>query len=135
LYPGRKVIVWAHNAHITYQQAANAPKSMGIFVAERRKAEVYTIGLFMGRGAAGENNHALYEIQAPAADTFDAVMSNAGARYAFVDFSSAKPGPATGWMFAPIVMRIWGRTPTTVTPASGYDGVLTIDTVTPPEYR
>ncbi|MFC0131099.1 hypothetical protein CR105_04570 [Massilia eurypsychrophila] len=65
----------------------------------------------------------------------DAVMSNAGARYAFVDFSTAKPAPATSWMFAPIVMRDWGVRPVTLIPASGYDGVLYIDTVTPPDYR
>lgn len=135
LYPGRKVIVWAHNAHVTYQRPANAAKSMGAFVAERRKAEVYTIGLFMGRGAATLNNRVKYQIAAPAAGTFDAVMTNAGARYAFVDFSTARPAAETSWMFAPIVMRDWGTNAATVTPASAYDGVLFIDTVTPPEYR
>ncbi|MET0856299.1 MAG: erythromycin esterase family protein [Telluria sp.] len=135
LYPGRKVIVWAHNAHITYQQAPNAAKTMGNYVGERRKAEVYTVGLFMGRGAAAQNNQARYEIAAPAAGTFDAVMSNGGAKYAFVDFSAARPAPETSWIFAPIVMRSWGVNSANLTPALGYDGVLYIDTVTPPEYR
>ncbi|MES2758273.1 MAG: erythromycin esterase family protein [Pseudomonadota bacterium] len=135
LYPGRKVIVWGHNAHISYQPQPNGQRSMGSFAAERRKAELYTIGLFMGRGAAAMNNRARYDIAAPTADTFDAVMSNAGARYAFVDFSTAKPAPATSWMFAPIVMRDWGVRPVTLIPASGYDGVLYIDTVTPPDYQ
>ncbi|MDL2354632.1 MAG: erythromycin esterase family protein [Pseudomonadota bacterium] len=134
LYPGRKVIVWAHNAHVTYQRPTNATQSMGAFVAQRRKAEVYTIGLFMGRGAATLNNRVKYQIAAPAAGTFDAVMTNAGARYAFVDFSTAMPAAETDWMFAPIVMREWGTNATTVTPASAYDGVLFIDTVTPPDY-
>jgi erythromycin esterase len=135
MYPGRKVIVWAHNAHISYQAYANGPRSMGSFVAERRKAEVYTIGLFMGRGAASTNKRVNYDIAAPAAGSFDAVMSNAGARYAFVDFSTAPPAPATGWIFAPISMRTWGTMAAMTTPASGYDGVLYIDAVTPPEYR
>lgn len=135
LYPGRKVIVWAHNAHITYEQAPNEAKMMGSFVAERRKDEVYTVGLFMGRGAAAMNNRARYEIRAPAAGTFDAVMTNAGAKYAFVDFSTARRAPETGWIFAPIAMRSWGQKADMLTPALGYDGVLYIDTVTPPEYR
>jgi erythromycin esterase len=135
LYPGRKVIVWAHNAHITYQPGAGYPKMMGAIVAERRKAEVYTVGLFMGHGAATMNDREPYEIAAPAAGTFDAVMTNGGARYAFVDFSTAKPGPETSWIFAPIVMRSWGTKPELATPASGYDGVLYIDAVTPPQYR
>lgn len=135
LYPGRKVIVWAHNAHITYEQAPNAAKMMGSFIAERRKAEVYTVGLFMGRGAATTNSRVRYEIKAPTAGTFDAVMSNAGAQYAFVDFSSAARAPETGWIFSPIAMRSWGQKADMLTPARGYDGVLYIDTVTPPEYR
>jgi erythromycin esterase len=135
LYPGRKVIVWAHNAHITYERAPNAAKTMGNYVGERRKAEVYTVGLFMGRGTAAQNNRVRYEILAPAAGTFDAVMSNGGAKYAFVDFSTAKPAPETGWIFSPIVMRSWGLNPVTLTPALGYDAVLYIDAVTPPEYR
>jgi erythromycin esterase len=135
LYPGRKVIVWAHNAHVTYEPAPNGAKTMGSFIAERRKAEVYTIGLFMGRGAATTNSRARYEINAPAAGTFDAVMTNAGARYAFVDFSTAAPAPETGWIFSPIAMRSWGKKADMLTPARGYDGVLYIDTVTPPEYR
>jgi erythromycin esterase len=135
MYPGRKVIVWAHNAHVTYEQVPDAAKMMGNFVAERRKAEVYTVGLFMGRGAATTNSRARYEIPAPAAGTFDAVMTNGGARYAFVDFSTAAPAPATGWIFSPIAMRSWGQQTQMLTPARGYDGVLYIDTVTPPDYR
>lgn len=135
LYPGRKVIVWAHNAHVTYEQAPKGPKMMGSFIAERRKAEVYTVGLFMGRGAAATNAGSSYEITAPTAGTFDAVMTNAGLRYAFVDFSAAQRAPETGWIFSPIAMRSWGKQVDMLTPARGYDGVLYIDTVTPPEYR
>ena len=62
-------------------------------------------------------------------------MSNAGARYAFVDFSTAAQAPETGWIFSPIAMRSWGQKAEMLTPARGYDGVLYIDTVTPPEYR
>jgi erythromycin esterase len=134
-YRGRKVIVWAHNSHISYQRPRGSAKMMGEFVAERRKAEVYTVGLFMGRGAAADNSRRRYDIEAPAADTFDAVMTHGGARFAFVDFSSAGPGPDTGWMFSPIVMRHAGKNPEVMTPAGGYDGVLYIDTVTPPDYR
>jgi erythromycin esterase len=135
LYPGRKVIVWAHNAHVTYEQAPHAAKMMGSFIAERHKAEVYTVGLFMGRGAATTNSRSRYEIKAPAAGTFDAVMSNAGTQYAFVDFSTAARAPETEWIFSPIAMRSWGQKADMLTPARGYDGVLYIDTVTPPDYR
>jgi erythromycin esterase len=135
LYPKRKVIVWSHNAHIAYQQPAGLPKPMGAYVAQRRKAEAYSIGLYMGRGVAQHNNGARYRIDAPQPGTMEAVLANGGAKYAFVDFASARNSPGAAWMFAPIRSRDWGTTPVTLTPAQSYDALLYIDSVTPPVRR
>jgi len=61
LYLDEKIIIWAHNAHITYDQSRRtAPggglsnialtNPMGAFLYEARKVEIYTIGLYMIRG-------------------------------------------------------------------------------------
>ena len=51
IYPDRKVIVWAHNAHIGTGYPWNGVnKNMGAWIAETRKPETYSIGFFMGRG-------------------------------------------------------------------------------------
>ncbi|MFN7220341.1 MAG: erythromycin esterase family protein [Burkholderiales bacterium] len=55
MYPNRKFIVWAHNAHIGagypwWQAGLRDVKGMGAWIAEKRKSETYSIGLFMGRG-------------------------------------------------------------------------------------
>jgi hypothetical protein len=60
------------------------------------------------------------------------VLANGGVKYAFVDFSRAKPGTGADWIFKPIVAREWGTNPTRITPADSDDGVIYIDTVTPP---
>ena len=132
-YPGRKVIVWAHNAHINYERAGEKP--MGSHIAARRKAQAYTIGLFMGHGAAGLNDHQRYEIPAPPPGSFEALLAGTGKPIGFVDFSKAPRTEATTWIFQPIVLRDWGTVPLTQTPAAAYDGVLYVDTVKPPDYR
>ena len=133
LYPGRKVVVWAHNFHVAKEPSGHWQRAMGAWVAERRGAEVYTIGLFMGRGAATLNNRSRYAIPAPDPDSLEAILASAGWRSSFVDFSDPRM-PADSWRRMPLRTRDWGTTPMTLTPARAYDGAIYVDTVTPPEY-
>lgn len=136
MYTGRKMIVWAHNVHIARQpESANGQKPMGSWVATHRKpGEVYSVGIYMGRGVGAMNDRKRYEIKVPLADSFEAVLANAGRRMSFVDFSHAAPSSATAWMFQPIDVRDWGLYGKHFAPASLYDAVVYIDTVTPPDY-
>ncbi len=131
LYPNRKVIVWAHNDHIARQPADATPKLMGSYLAERRKAELYTVGIFMGSGAQKFNDGKVVSISPPAPETMEAVLANGAATYGLVDFSRAKAEPASAWMFEPIIARSWGINPQAIIPSQAYDAVLYIDTVTP----
>jgi erythromycin esterase len=136
MYTGRKMIVWAHNVHIARQpESGNEQKPMGSWLAKRRKpGEVYSVGIYMGRGVGAMNDRKRYEINVPLADSLEAVLANAGRRMSFVDFSHASPSPATSWMFQPIDSRDWGLYGRRFSPASLYDAVVYIDTVTPPDY-
>jgi erythromycin esterase len=107
-FPGRKVIVWAHNFHIEKRRAESAPQAMGAWVAERRGHEVYTLGLFMGRGVATWNNRARYEIVNPPPDSLEAVLASAGWKMSFVDFSRA-PVTEGSWMRTPDPRARLGR--------------------------
>ena len=134
MYPGRKVIVWAHNFHVAKESySAGSPRVMGSWVAQRRGADVYTIGLYMGRGVGTLNNRSRYEIVAPPPDTLEAILASAGWRASFVDLSDPAM-PADSWRRMPLRARDWGTTPSTLTPARTYDGLIYIDTATPPEY-
>ena len=62
LYPGRKIMVWAHNFHIRHDNPATTSRqpTMGQWIRERFRNELYTIGLYMDRGTAAQNNRVVY---------------------------------------------------------------------------
>lgn len=144
LHPGKKVIVWAHNAHIQHRgygsvpadSAARSrqPRTMGTWVAEQHRPELYTIGLFMYRGSSAANDRSLIPVTRPTPGSLESILHGAPWRYAFVDLSRATPGPGTGWMFGETTAKAWGRTPQPVVPRDEYDGILFIDTTWPPHY-
>lgn len=129
LYPGRKVIVWAHNNHIAYDKGPGKFTSMGAHLARKRKDELYTIGLYMGRGAAAQNDGAHYAIAPAGAGSLEAVLANGGWKYSFVDLKA----DAKAWPNLPMNVRDWGTAAEVITPARSYDGLIYIDTVTPPD--
>ena len=143
LYPGKKVIVWAHNFHIQHREntrnagdtANRAPRTMGTWVAERHRRELYTIGLFMYRGSAALNNRRPYPIAQSRSGSLESILHQAPWRYSFVDFSQAKRERGSDWMWKPISALSWGTQPEVLVPRNEYDGVLFIDTVHLPNYR
>ncbi|MFZ6710282.1 erythromycin esterase family protein [Undibacterium sp. TC9W] len=136
VYPKKKIIVWAHNFHIANDWADKAhAKTMGVWMAEKRRKEMYTIGLYMGRGVLGSYGKESYtEIAAPPAGGMESVLANGRLKMSFIDFSQAKPDASNSWMFTPGHARYWGMTPEAITPAKAYDAVIYIDNVTPSEY-
>lgn len=131
-FPGRKAIVWAHNFHVSREPRAHADSgTMGTIVARRRGAEVYTVGLYMGRGVAAENDRSPYDIAPLAPNSLEAILASAGWKTSFTDLS--KP-PIPSWAGETLESLEWGRFPVKIVPSRAYDGVVYIDTVTPPEY-
>ena len=133
-YPGRKVIVWAHNFHVAKDRARDMGRTMGTWTAERRGAEVYTIAMYMGRGVGAQNDRTLYEIKRAPDNSLEAILASAGFRYAFADLG-ASGKPAGSWMNEVLVAREWGAGITHIVPSRAYDGVVYVDTATPPRYR
>jgi len=136
LYPGKKVIVWAHNAHIQHREhTARVPRSMGTWVADRHRKEVYTIGLFMYRGSAATNDRRPYSILQSRSGSLESILHRAPWRYSFVDFSQATKTRGSEWMWNRLTGLSWGRTVELFVPRDEYDGVLFIDKVHVPTYR
>jgi erythromycin esterase len=137
MYPNRKVIVWAHNAHIgvgyPYQPIS---KSMGAWIAETRKAETYSIGLFMGRGGQVMNasTRQVLPFWALEDNSLEAIMASTKRKMSYVDFSQARPAAGNEWIFSPISAKDWGTAPMKFIPSNVFDAVLYIDDVTPPKY-
>jgi erythromycin esterase len=143
LYPGKKVIVWAHNFHIQHRENTGgsadtpsaSPRTMGTWVAERHRSELYTIGLFMYRGRAAQNNRHPYPIVQSRSGSLESILHRAPWRYSFIDFSQARRERGSEWIWKPIIGLSWGRTPERFVPRDEYDGVLFIDKAHVPDYR
>ncbi|MGD2218008.1 MAG: erythromycin esterase family protein [Gemmatimonadales bacterium] len=138
LYPGKKIIVWAHNAHVRHDGLAVQPypaRTMGSWLAERRGEELYTIGLYMYRGHAARNYSSVYEVARIPAGSLESMLSKADAPWHFLDLSGAQLEPGASWMFTPSVAMLDGSRRETLVPRDQYDGIVFIDSVSPPHYR
>ncbi|MEO5818481.1 MAG: erythromycin esterase family protein [Gemmatimonadaceae bacterium] len=139
LYPGKKVVVWAHNAHIRHLEkpdaVARSSRNMGSWVADRHRPELYTIGLYMYRGSGADNDRTPYPIVQSQSGSFESILHQAPWRYTFVDFSKEQRERGSEWIWTAVNALEWGRQPDRFIPRDEYDGVLFIDTVHPPRYR
>ena len=136
LYAGRKIMVWAHNFHIRHDNASTTSRqpTMGQYLREAFRHELYTIGLYMDRGTAAQNDRSIYAITPAPPNFMEWVMANSGSPTLFMDFLHQAPSEGNGWMFQPTLQREWGVNGFTMVPRDQYDGVLFIDTVKSPAY-
>jgi erythromycin esterase len=137
LYQGRKIMVWAHNFHIRHDHmatAADAPPTMGKWVRERFRDQLYTIGLYMNRGTAAQNNRAVYSINPGPVDSMEWVMNSTGAPVLFMDFLFQQRHEGNSWMFNSTLQREWGVNAFRMVPRNQYDGVFFIESVKAPSY-
>jgi erythromycin esterase len=145
MYPGKKVIVWAHNYHIQHDRARLLPgdgstppdvgdfNTMGHFVMQRHRAELYTVGLFMYRGSAAWNDREIYTVAPAVAGSLESLGYRVRMQHFFLDLSGAR-GRGSEWVGQMIRMKEWGVWDMIQVPREQYDGILFVDTVSPPEY-
>jgi erythromycin esterase len=102
-YPGRKLIVWAHNAHvmnayyeapgwktIRLDPAPNTMKPHGVYLAEWLKRDLYTIGFTAHEGEDGWKHMATVPaIPAARPGSIEARLHRLGHAYAFLDLRGA----------------------------------------------
>lgn len=144
LYPVKKIIVWGHNFHLQHDNAAIPPlpdvfpgarvRSMGHWVAQRRRRELYTIGVFMRQGRAANNARQIFEMTPVKPGSLEAILSQARRKYLFLDLSRPTQNPATEWMFKPATAKYNGTHDMTMILREQYDGIIFIHTASPPSY-
>jgi erythromycin esterase len=150
-YPGRKIIVWAHNAHLMNahftadwrtvhaERQPGGMTPMGALVAEKLKDEVYTIAFTT---YAGEDRWANGQRSGPIAPapecSLEARLHALGKPYVFVDFRAVKNKPNHP-MRTPQSMRVSGYGPPTgqygndllPDPTAAFDAVFYVDQMAP----
>lgn len=142
LYPGKKVIVWAHNFHIERNGAATAypgstfssVRSMGSWLNERRAADLYTIGLFMVRGQAAHNDRNTYQISSPQDHSLEELFSLIDSQLAFVNMANVPIGEGTAWMYEMLGAWDFGYIAIRLVPRDQFDALLVVGEVHPPHY-
>jgi erythromycin esterase len=139
LYPGKKVIGWAHNFHIRHANSAvvvgvESPRAMGTWLYERFGDDLYTLGFYMGRGSAAWNNRVVYTVGPMQYNSLEAILFQPRIKYLFVDLLHRDLTHGSSWMFEQILAMSWGTIPNEMILRNQYNGLVFIDTVNPPDY-
>ena len=137
VFPKDRIVVWAHNGHVRNGGERVTPfraKSMGQWLVEWNRAQVFTLGLFMAAGTASNNNGRVYDVEPPGARDLESILRSAGPAWHMLDLSTPRQ-PGTEWAYAPRIARRDGTREERFVPAEQYDAVLFVETVTPARRR
>lgn len=138
LYPSSRVMTWGHNFHLRHDNESvenDFPgRTMGSWTFERYADDLYTIGLYMYRGTGALNDRSVYDMTPASPNSLEAILYRARLKHLFVDLESSSSDPGASWMTVPITAKRWGTVPLGMTVRDQYDGIVFIDTVTPPTY-
>lgn len=139
LYPGKKIVIWAHNFHIRHDQSGvqgdtYGAETMGTYIAQRHRPDLYTVGLYMYRGRAAYNNRSTYVLWPPVENSVEAIFYQTRCKYVFIDMLGEQQDEGNAWMFGLTPVKTWGTKNLVMKPRNQYDAIVFIDTVNPPDY-
>ena len=102
--PGAKMVLWAHNGHISEHDNGGAP-SMGAHLARRFGAGYVTFGFSFDEGSfqaidAGKDHRGLVPFTVPSAPpgSLDHTLARAQIPLFALDLRAAPPGPVLAWL-------------------------------------
>jgi len=138
LFPGEKIIIWAHNAHIRYANEALEPgeaqfiaaRQAGHWIKQRHGQAVFTVGLFAQSGEMANNARQVAAVTPPPPGSLEAqpIGADAPARMFIA------PAAEDALWDAPITAKYGGKQDITQTLRDQYDAVILLREVSPPEY-
>jgi erythromycin esterase len=134
-FPGRKVIVWAHNFHIAKEERIGPAEGDGqLGRANAAARENLHDRPFHGRAWPRTTTADLYAIASPPEASSEALARLRTWNTAFLDLER-HAGRPEAWASQSMIASLVGINSETIVPNRTYDGVIYIDTVTPPRYR
>lgn len=151
LYPGKKVILWAHNDHLAKNTSGIRVKedsnwiysftSMGQLLHQKLQDKMYVIGLYMNQGESVTiSSYKPFTIQPATKGSLEQLVMQSGYTNTFIDFTQHKEkNDDNAWMFRHIYASEDGLTAEEVRPNvmrfipnQQYDGVIVVDKVKAP---
>lgn len=136
IYPGKKIIVWAHNFHISHAKNSQGDNlQMGSWIVERFRKILYTIGLYIYQGKAATNTREIYDITGTCSNSLEEILIQPDEEYLFVDMLNQTRVDGNSWMFEEIWAKSWEAYYSLIVPRNSYDGLIYIKNVNPPDYN
>lgn len=135
MFPGEKIIVSAHNFHLAKQNEKELV--MGEILKQKFGDELYSIGIFGGRGTHANNSRkpeAL--IESGEENDIQTVINRSKNEATFLDFA-AKNSKNSAWLFQNITVNnsfIDLESGNKLALQKWFDGMILIKNISPPEY-
>lgn len=135
-YQTEKIMVWAHNGHITYDDRHEEIAWMGERLKPYWQEEIYTIGFYMIRGQQAFNDRRTGDVDVAHPDeSLEAIAYTLRTAAAFIPFSKAnETSIGDDWLHKPISVKSWGSYEMFLTLSDSYDAVIVIDRSQVPVY-
>ena len=138
IYPDKKVIIWAHNAHIEQQAMfENSFKWMGHFLNESYGNDYYTLGIFAQSGEAYQQwGDTTITLNNTDTTMIESLMMKTGHQTSFLDVSQVNTGDANYKWVAESIMGFENENGGIVSfvPKERFDGIVVIRAVKAPRY-
>lgn len=144
LFPGERIVVWAHNAHVRHANQdipvrggyspQVATRSMGSWLREWYGDELFTIGQYAFHGEAVNNSREVYAVEPAPRGTLENRLAEAGRRLWLIDLRALGSDPSVVWTRRPQIARYNGQVYQVLVPADQYDAVVLVAEVSPPRF-
>lgn len=137
IYPQEKIMVWAHNGHISHGISgySDSGRTMGSFLAATWGPQLYSIGLFMLRGETANNDGSVMQVQPLLGGSLEAYAASLHLAAVYIPFPAQnQAGSGDDWLFQPMSFYVWGKYLAQAPMAEQFNAVLVIDHSSMPEY-
>ncbi|MGA2822779.1 MAG: erythromycin esterase family protein, partial [Bacteroidales bacterium] len=140
LYPKKKMILWAHNYHIAnaaFHHALSPDiKNMGIWLKEKYREKIYSVGLYMLRGKTKTDwNWTVINIPPPTtSNSLEAILYSCRKKSLFIDLLDHFYCYGNKWMYSDITAKASGFADEHMIIRNVYDGIVFIDSSSVPIY-
>jgi erythromycin esterase len=140
LYPGEKLLVWAHNSHVAedFPYAAlrrRREEVMGMHLRRAYGRDLYTIGLFMLAGSQAENSRKVTAVTAHRSASLEGLFLPMSSPASFMALPpDDQPGNGDDWLHRQFIYKDWGRMENKAVLSRSFDAVMMIRDSRPPRY-
>jgi erythromycin esterase len=135
--PNEKVIIWAHNSHISKTGLQTDKSYMGKLLNDFYGNRIYNIGLYAYKGEIMDVwRRSKITIATPSSNSLENYLHINGLnnKATFLNFSNGPPDKNNLWTTQQVKAFSWGMRETYIVPRDEFDAVILINLATTPKY-